>query len=475
MPKYLTLLLFLTIFITVKTEKLRWALELFTSGAHSPTGSLSKNNMDDFGHQWDGPNELTGVGLRQHFLVGYRNRLRYIDEKKLINEKYDPREVYLVSMDTNSTIMSANAQVQGLFLPGTGPLLFENQSAIALPPVNPESYKNEKEILDKDSYMSLPHKMNIMPIHSFYPKDHFIGLQDKNICKTLSETYEKNEKRDEVKNYLAEMTKKYGKQLKDSYYKNKDEDMLNNYTFAMNFFDNIISLYYYGADELDDIINKLNSTIENLTEDAYKFLNLTLVGNGINNDKDIVMNSMSPVFNQLLLWLNAKIEKDINGEEDYKGYELPTFVMYSVDDSTCATFMRYMKELFGAKINYPKFASNLYLELVRKDIAEGTKITKNDYRIDYFFNDDYILSILYNDFEKNIKSNLKTKEDIDKFCGFAIINKTNGNLYVIIDIVWGIVAVSLIVLIFVVITIKKKQADNINFNEKDGPLIGETL
>ena len=72
---------------------------------------------------------------------------------------------------------------------------------------------------------------------------------------------------------------------------------------------------------------------------------------------------MSPVFNKLLLWLNSKIEKDINGQENYKGYNLPSFVMYSVDNDICGAFMAFLKNLFGAKTNYAKFASNLYLEL----------------------------------------------------------------------------------------------------------------
>ena len=139
-------LIILIFFISkIKANEIRWALEIFTTGARSPNIPL-KNNKDYFNHEWeDGSNELTGVGIRQHFLVGYRNHLRYIEEKKLINSNYDPREVYLVSTDTNCTLMSANAQVQGLFFPGTSNLLNKNQSDIALPPVYNKSYLDEKK------------------------------------------------------------------------------------------------------------------------------------------------------------------------------------------------------------------------------------------------------------------------------------------------------------------------------------------
>ena len=457
-------IIFFLLISQIKTEKLRWVLEIFTTGARSPNIPLIKNK-DYFNHEWEGSNELTGVGIRQQFLLGYRNRLRYIEEKKLINSIYDPREVYLVSIDKNCTIMSANAQVQGLFLPGTGPLLYKNQSDVALPAVNFEFYKYEKEILDNNSYSSLPNKMNVIPIHNFFDKEHYMELQNKNICSGNKKYYDENEKRNEIVNYLNEMTKKYGDNLKNYYFNDKNEDLLKDYNLALNIFDNIISLYYEGAEELLNITNNLNVTLDELLEDAYKFLNLTFIGNGINNDKEISINSMSPVFNQLLLWLNKKIEKDINGEENYKGYDLPSFVMYSVDNDVCGAFMAFLKNIFGTKINYTKFASNLYLELVRNDITEGKNITKEDYRIDYFFNDDFIISIPFIEFEKKINDNLKNMESVDIFCGFAKIEKKTNNLYFIVDIALGIISLVLIILIFVAI-IRKRKIGSDNFNEK---------
>ena len=448
----------LTFFISqIKTDReIRWAFELFTTGARSPNIPLT-NNKDYFNHEWeDGSNELTGVGLRQHFLVGYRNRLRYIEENKLINSNYDPREVYLVSTDTNCTLMSANAQVQGLFLPGSNKntLLFKNQSDVALPPVDYSSFSNEKDILDNDSYTSLPNQMNVIPIHNFFYKEHYMYLQDENICKGNKKYYEDNKKRDEVKNYLNEMTSKYGEKLKSFYFSDKTNELLKNYDLALNIFDNIISLYYEGAEELENITNNLNVTLDELVNDAFNFLNLTLIGNGINNDNITAIYSMSPIFNQLLLWLNEKIKKDINNEKDYKGYDLPSFVMYSVDNDICGSFMAFLKNIFGAEINYPKFASNLYLELVRNN--DSATVKKEDYRIDYFFNDDFIMSIPFTEFETKIKQNLLKMEDIDVFCGFAKIEVNTSTTFLVVDIVLGVISLALIILIFVAISRKRK-------------------
>ena len=86
---------------------------------------MTKDFKDCFGQQWNGVKELTGVDFLQHFLVGYRNRIRYMNQTKLLNFTYDPREVFLISTVTNRTLMSAYTQVQGLYLPGTGPTLFD--------------------------------------------------------------------------------------------------------------------------------------------------------------------------------------------------------------------------------------------------------------------------------------------------------------------------------------------------------------
>ena len=458
-------LIILIFFISkIKANEIRWALEIFTTGARSPNIPL-KNNKDYFNHEWeDGSNELTGVGIRQHFLVGYRNRLRYIEDKKLINSNYDPREVYLVSTDTNCTLMSANAQVQGLFFPGTSNLLNKNQSDIALPPVYSKSYQDEKIKLDNDSYTPLPNKMNVIPIHSFFYNDHYMYLQDENICKGNSIYYKKNKERDEVTNYLENMKNKYNENLKKYYFnEKKDDELLQNYDFALNIFDNIISLYYEGAKELSDIAKNLNVDSKELVDDAFGFLNLTLIGNGIDNDKVIANYSMAPVFNQLLLWLNSKIEKDINNEKDYKGYDLPSFVMYSVDKDICGSFMAFLKYIFGAEINYPKFASNLYLELVRNNESETVK--KEDYIIEYYFNDDYIMSIPFTEFETKIKNNLAKMEDVDIFCGFAKTEvEDTSKSYLAVDIVLGVISLILIILIFFTIS-KKIKVNQTNSKE----------
>ena len=56
--------------ISLTKDQLRWTFELINHGARSPHKDLDSNFKDFSNHQWIGQNELTGVGLRQSFLIG---------------------------------------------------------------------------------------------------------------------------------------------------------------------------------------------------------------------------------------------------------------------------------------------------------------------------------------------------------------------------------------------------------------------
>jgi hypothetical protein len=64
-------------------DTLLWAFEIFRHGARSPYRRFQENNSKDlFGMTWPGIQELTDVGKRQHFLIGYRNHQRYIKQNQ---------------------------------------------------------------------------------------------------------------------------------------------------------------------------------------------------------------------------------------------------------------------------------------------------------------------------------------------------------------------------------------------------------
>ena len=447
-------------------QKLRWAFEIFRHGARTPYSGMTKDFKDCFGQQWFGLKELTGIGLHQHFLVGYRNRIKYVYEYGLINEIYDPREIYLISTDSNRTIMSANAQVQGLFPPGSGPYIYPNQSNNSLPPVNKEIIEEENNKLDEMNYTALPNNINIIPIHSFFNADHFIQLQDKKVCPKTNEYYKKNQQRKEVVDFLNEMTNKYGDKLNEKLItSDKSKDVLKDYTKAYYIFDTIISEYTEGYDLPD-----LGVSDQELLNDSFKFFNLDLIGNGIDNDKDICLHAMSPIFDRILKWMSLKIEKDVNGDLNYSKYDLPKFVMFSAHDSTCAAFMGFMQEVFGTEMRYTYFAHNINLELYREETGNGINI--DDYKVEYIINDESMLNISFVTFNETLIKRMKTMEEINEFCGFNEEDITIYNIsykddedddkekvYMWVDISLGILSAVLIGIIVTVVLMNKKNSN----------------
>ena len=458
-PKFFLSFLIILFNYSYQEEKLRWAFELFRHGARTPYDGLSYNFYDCFSKKWEGLKELTGVGLRQHFLVGYRNRLKYMIENNLIKEVYDPREVYLISTDTNRTIMSAYAQAQGLYLPETGPILTPEQAKVAIPPVEEGIFDEEKAKLDNYNYTALPHKMNIMPVHTFFNKEHFFQLMDKKVCPKASSIYTANKNREEVINFLNEMNGKYGKNLVKILYE-KDENALKNYTKAYYIFDTIIAHYTEGNSFYSSILSNLNVTSDELLKDCFQFFEYDLLGNGINNDEELCLHSMSPVFDRLIQWMDLKIKKDKEGQEDYTEYDLPKFVMFSAHDSTCGAFMGFMKALFKTPIKYPFFATNINLELIRK----GDIKNENYYFVRYIINDDDIDEIEYTKFKENVNKKRKSREQIDIFCGFTEEKKPTL-VYLIANITLSVISIILIILIFITIKKKKKVSSNIDLDK----------
>ena len=126
---FLNFLLFIIILNIIdfsKSQKLIFAEIHFRHGARSPT-KLDENGTDALGVKWSAPGELTGVGKRMQYLLGLRNRKRYITGKdKFLSEQYDPHEILNFSSNVNRTIQSVGAQIQG-FYPSSSDKLSEEQ------------------------------------------------------------------------------------------------------------------------------------------------------------------------------------------------------------------------------------------------------------------------------------------------------------------------------------------------------------
>ena len=232
-------------------------------------------------------------------------------------------------------------------------------------------------------------------------------------------------------------------------------------------------LYYDGADEFNTLLKTLNVTEKELLDDSYEFLRKNTVGNGINNDKDFINYLVSPMFDKILSFMDYRIQKDSAEDMDYRGYDLPKYFMLSGIANTLGAFMSFMNKVFGTEIKYANFSTNLHLELyLENDKIEN--ITEKDYRLEYFYNDDFLLSVPYTEFKQKIKKNLKSQNDVLSFCKDEKNDEDNSDLWYIIGTIICVI-VLIVCLVFIVITFKKRIKTNKieTVEEKEG-LIRET-
>ena len=129
---------------------------------HGARGSsnIDENSLDYAREKWTKPGELTGMGMRQHYLLGLRNRKRYINDYKLLSPIYDPHEILVYSTYYNRTLMSAYSQLQGLYpsKEEIGTNLTEKQEKLAVPEVDiNDSYIQEE--IKKMNLSGLPNYM----------------------------------------------------------------------------------------------------------------------------------------------------------------------------------------------------------------------------------------------------------------------------------------------------------------------------
>ena len=133
-------------------------VELSRHGARSPS-HLYPFDQD----YWDPdfPEELTGVGMRQHYLIGAELRQRLVVDSGLIGSEFNASHVEVWSTDVNRTLMSAYSQLVGLFPAGLGPTLPPNQ--VYRPPF---AVHDEASIENKLGNAALPLQWQSFPVQS---------------------------------------------------------------------------------------------------------------------------------------------------------------------------------------------------------------------------------------------------------------------------------------------------------------------
>ena len=168
----------------------------FRHGARGPT-KLDDNYQDVLGEKWEGLGELTGVGERMHYLLGLRNRKKYIEQEKFLSEKFEPHEILIFTTNRNRTMISCYSQLQGLYPQrvNLGEILSMKQEEKAYPPVL-------DEIKGKDAYIeqainelgnySLPYSMMLAPARMINDNEVKMGIHDIGDCVEKTDKLKEN-------------------------------------------------------------------------------------------------------------------------------------------------------------------------------------------------------------------------------------------------------------------------------------------
>ena len=159
------LILFLSLIKTITSQQESKTLFVFEHCRHGARGMKDLfNEKDILNEKWIGKEELSSVGLRQHYLLGVLIRKKY---KNLLNwdNLNNLKDIFVYSTPSNRTIMSARAQLFGMFNYNNNSKLSEKQIIKA----TPNYLKNNslfEELIKNLSDSVLPNKIpSEIPIH----------------------------------------------------------------------------------------------------------------------------------------------------------------------------------------------------------------------------------------------------------------------------------------------------------------------
>ena len=434
MATYLIIFLLIFLFSNIKTEdKFIFVMTHFRHGARAPSKYYDSENYLDYAKEfWKDSSELTAVGQRMHFLLGIRNRLRYIENKKFLSEKYEPHEILIYSTYKNRTIDSVNAQIQGLYPPylNYGLSLTEEQEKKAFPPCN-INYDNINEDIKKSLVnYALPNSMTMIPIRTITINDRKMRIYHLGICESKIKAFQKeNEKLESLINIQNIFKEKYAENLNSFYGKNETYNL----KFIYNFCDAFISDYTDNR-QLNELKNS-GVDFENLKSYCFDFNTLYFRDYELGDKNgEAAKLDASTLMEEFIYYMKKRIDADINGEnisQNYEDYSRPKILMVSGHDSTISSIEVFLMNVLNKSLDffeYPDYASQAAFEVTTNDETKEQK-TYNDYFVNFYLDDKLKFNMTVQEFIDKIAPQIWNELQINEYCEV----NNNKDEYIIVN------------------------------------------
>ena len=374
-------------------EDIHFVLIHSRHGARAPI-QLYSNYTDIFGNKWEGPSELTEMGVKQHYLIGLRNSIVY---KKLYNPEYKNKEILVYSTNLNRTIMSAQAQLLGMYnnIHYNFNLVKEKGNI----QINLSNFN-----FDEDYFHYYP-----VPIHTYEEKKingvtKMILVMDylwPRRCKKNLDKINKNIKNETLtKKKVDDMINKYfTEQQKESTKKN---NIQRNFNLVHRFCDVIISTYYDGKKIERIDLDQARNDCEN-----FEFWKQVEIEQSY-NAKDSGIYTMSLMMDNLLYWMEGRIKQ--KNLDEKSGF--PKIVLYMGHDTTLIAMQRFLKDALQKNISntFSKtpFASSQFFELRKND--------KGIYNVLIFYDDVKVYEQPFSVFNNSVRKILIPQLNVISYC-----------------------------------------------------------
>ena len=404
-------------------DKLIFTMIHFRHGARAST---LDGNIDFMKEYWEHPGELTSIGEKMHYILGLRNRKRYITNNKLLSEKYNSNELQVISTGFSRTIISALSHLQGLYPPNKN--LGENLNYWQLNNSDPPIYIDDdiKNEIDKLNINALPNNMTLIPIE-IKNSSTFITFFVKNNCIGARKAY--NTSNNENMNSIEEeFNNKFGSYMKGFQFNNSSKEYNYNFTSISKLCDTYIACYTDGRNMSDFRKTGINSTE---LHDLYKLcLNSikTYFSEYIMREDNIFYLEGSEIMELLINNVKRSIEADINNNSDSS---YPKMLIYSGHDITVSKQIFFLLKAFDLNFSLyelPTYATQIAFEVARQNKDKAENRSYSDYLVSYYFKDELQLNVTADEFINKIENNIWSHEKIDSFCEYSSHKKLEDNI-----------------------------------------------